>query len=333
MSAARAGLSSLLSSDVRLISGPGCPVCVTAQSEIDRLISAAELPGVTLCTYGDMLRVPSRRGSLEQARAGGADIRVIYSTLDAVRWAEADPTRQFVLAGIGFETTAPATAAAVLTAERRELDNFTVLASHKRVVPAMEALLADGKASLDGFLCPGHVSIILGAEAYRPIVEQYGIHCVVGGFEPLQMLSGLARLIDLCPSDPPTLVNDYPEAVSPEGNRVARRLIDQVLEPVDAPWRGLGTIPASGLALRPAYERFDASHRFELSIGPEREHSGCRCGEVLQGTVTPPECRLFGRACTPLHPLGPCMVSSEGTCAAWFKYRRHERPTALEVLP
>ncbi len=322
MSAFRSGLHSLMPTSVNLLSGPGCPVCVTAQGDIDLLISLAADRNVTLCTYGDMLRVPGQRGSLERARSGGADVRVVYSALDAVTLAGSDPSREVVFAAVGFETTAPASAAALLRAEERGLRNFSILVSHKRIVPAMRGLLESGDVRVDGFLCPGHVSVILGADAYRPIVERYGVPCVIGGFEPTQMARALAELTAMVRKGSAALVNQYPEAVSPTGNRTASELLAHVFEPATVRWRGLGTLPDSGLVVRPEHRGFDAFHRFGLSTPADREPKACRCGEVIAGRIDPPECKLFNNGCTPIYPIGPCMVSSEGTCQAWFKYAR-----------
>lgn len=322
MAAFRSGLHSLLPDNLRLLSGPGCPVCVTAQADIDLLVQVAALPDITVCTYGDMIRVPGRTGSLEKARSTGADVRVIYSTLDAVNLAQANPQRQVVLAAVGFETTAPATAAAILEAKRRDLRNFSVLASHKRVIPAMTALLESGQVRVDGFLCPGHVSAVIGAEVYRPIVRQYHMPCVISGFEEIHMAAALATLTQQVCDGRAELVNDYGEAVSPGGNTVALAVMDQVFTTTDARWRALGTLPRSGLSLRPAYQFFDAMHRFGLEAGEDREIPGCLCGKVILGAATPFDCKLFARACTPINPIGPCMVSSEGTCQAYFKYAR-----------
>ena len=332
MSAFRTGLHSLMPPNVTLLSGPGCPVCVTAQSDIDLLIALAAECDVTLCTYGDMLRVPGRRGSLERVRGRGADVRVIYSALDAVRLAEAEPQREVVLGALGFETTAPTAAAAVLEARRRGLTNFSVLASHKRVVPAMLALLAGGQMKLDGFLCPGHVAVIIGSEAYRPVVEQYAMPCVIGGFEETLIAPALAALGEQVRAGVAELVNLYPQAVTPEGNRVAQAMLDEVYEPADVRWRGLGVIPESGLAVRKAYASFDAVRRFGLTPVEDREPKGCICGQVLTGQATPPECELFGTVCTPIQPIGPCMVSSEGTCQAWFKYKRGRAASAARTM-
>lgn len=325
VSAFRCGLHSLMPANVKLLSGPGCPVCVTAQGDIDLLIELGGRPDVTLCTYGDMLRVTGATGSLEQARGRGAQVRVIYSTLDAVKLAAAEPARQVVLAAVGFETTTPATAAAILEAHKLGLDNFTVLARHKLVIPAMLALLESRQINIQGFLCPGHVSVIIGAEAYRPVLK-YGLPCVIAGFEPEQMALAMARLVELTRDGETKLENLYAPAVTPEGNRIAQRMTEQVFEPADVRWRGLGTIPQSGLAIRAEFERFDAMRRYDLSASESPEPAGCRCGEVITGRCTPAECGLFANVCTPTNPVGPCMVSSEGTCHAWFKYNG-QRPS------
>ena len=322
MSVFRSGLRSLLPANVNLLSGPGCPVCVTAQSDIDMLIALAVDHDVTVCTYGDMLRVPGARGSLERARGDGADVRVVYSSMDAVVLAETNPDMQVVFAAVGFETTAPATAAAVDRAQRMGLKNFTVLASHKLVMPAVTALLDSGTVHVDGFLLPGHVSVITGWREFEPIVKQYGLPCVVGGFEDEQIPEALVDLVRLVGEGRADLINQYPQAVSELGNTSALKLLRQVFEPADVRWRGLGSIPGSGLVLRDAYRVFDAKVIFSLDQPEDHEPKGCRCGEVITGTVTPPECVLFDNGCTPTNPIGPCMVSSEGTCQAWFKYHR-----------
>ncbi|MDA8378056.1 MAG: hydrogenase formation protein HypD [Planctomycetia bacterium] len=320
-SAFRCGLPSVMPGNVRLISGPGCPVCVTAQADIDRLIELGSRHDVILCTYGDMLRVPGSLGTLEKARMNGSRIEVVYSSMDAVQLARREPDSQVVFAAVGFETTAPATAAAICEAHRLSLKNFSVLASHKLIIPAMRALLKSTEAPrINGFLCPGHVSVIIGADAYRPIVDEFGVACVIGGFEPEQIISALLCLTDMVQNHQVRLVNEYPEAVHPKGNRWAIALLDQIFQPGDARWRGMGVIPQSGLVLRPDYERFDAARRFALAEPEEREPAGCLCGKVISGAALPTECRLFGRACTPVSPIGPCMVSAEGTCSAWFKY-------------
>lgn len=316
----RSGLRALLPAGLRLVSGPGCPVCVTAQRHIDAAIELAARPGVIVATYGDMMRVPGRRGSLERQRACGADVRVVGSTRAALQLAREHADREVVFLGVGFETTAPATAVAVLEAERAGLANFSVLMCHKLVVPAMLALLEAGDVPLDGFLCPGHVSVIIGAAAYTPIVRRYARPCVVAGFEPEQMLRGLLALVRQCVTGEARVENVYTAVVRDSGNSTALALLERVFVVADAPWRALGVIPRSGLELRPRYRRFDAVARFGLTLGEDADDPACRCGEVIQGKCTPAECPLFGSACTPLEPIGPCMVSSEGTCAAWYKY-------------
>lgn len=328
----RHGLRSFLPANVRLISGPGCPVCVTAQRHIDAAIDLGRIPGVILTTYGDMLRVPGRGGSLEYARATGADVRVVNSTWAALRTARENPTQDVVFIAVGFETTAPATAAAIRQARRNGICNFSVLMAHKRVVPAMQALLEDPESRLDGFLCPGHVSVIIGSEAYRPIVERYRRPCVVAGFEPEHILASLRALLDQLARKEARLENLYPQAVSAEGNETALHLLEEVFRVEDEPWRELGVIPASGYALRPEYAEFDAFERFDVELGEDDVHPGCRCGEVIQGKAQPDECAAFGRACTPLNPLGPCMVSSEGTCSAWYKYGVRGSGAGVRVL-
>ncbi len=326
----RSGLRSMLPENLRLISGPGCPVCVTAQRHIDAAIELATHENLILATYGDMMRVPGKLGSLEGLRAGGADIRVVNSTQTAVDLAKSNPTRPVVFLAVGFETTTPATAAAVIAAEREGVENFSVLMCHKLVVPAMLALLQAGDVPLDGFLCPGHVSVIIGAAAYKPVVEQHKKACVVAGFEATQMMQGLTHLVAQVDEGRADLENVYKAVVNDAGNTVAQELMDKVFVPADTPWRALGTIPMSGLELAPAYSRFDAVGRFGLTFGEDEDNPACRCGEVIQGKTEPADCSLFDNGCTPLTPIGPCMVSTEGTCAAWYKYHR-VRPSTTGV--
>lgn len=330
----RSGIRSMLPDNLRLISGPGCPVCVTAQRHIDAAIELARRPGVIVATYGDMMRVPGRLGSLEQQRAMGGHVRVINSARTAVRIARENPGAPVVFVGVGFETTAPATAAAVLEAERDGLENFRVLMCHKLVVPAMLQLLDAGDVPLDGFLCPGHVSVIIGWRAYAVVVQRHAKPCVVAGFEPEQMLLGLVHLLRQIAAKRPELENVYEGIVRKEGNRVALALMERVLVVADAPWRKLGAIAGSGLELAPAYRRFDALTRFGLTLGDDEDDPACLCGDVIQGKTEPAECPLFGAGCTPLTPIGPCMVSSEGTCAAWYKYGAvvHRRQSATQGL-
>lgn len=315
----RGGLRSLLPESVELISGPGCPVCVTSQRDVERMLLLAKTPGVTVCTFGDMLRVPGLESSLERERTAGADIRIVYSAIDALEYAARNPGRQTVFLGVGFETTAPGIAAAIHQARDQGLDNFSVYACHKLIVPAMEAVL-EGASHIDGFLTPGHVSVIIGPEAYEDLSQRYGVPCAATGFEPGDVLQGIVMLLECIRDGRNGSFVQYRRAVRAGGNRKAWDLLMEVFEIADADWRGLGVIPQSGLAFRDAYARFDAAARFAI---PEMEPvhlPGCRCGDVLKGVIHPPECPFFGNHCTPRTPLGPCMVSSEGSCAARYKY-------------
>jgi hydrogenase expression/formation protein HypD len=318
----RAGLRSVLPETVRLVSGPGCPVCVTAQRHIDAAIRLAERAEVIVATYGDMMRVPGQLGSLEQQRARGGDVRVVYSARGALELAVDNPQRMVAFVAVGFETTAPATAAVILEAQQRNVPNFCVLAAHKLVVPAMLALLAGGDVPIDGFLCPGHVSVVIGARAYQPIVDRYRKACVVTGFETPSILLGLQMVLQQIADGAARVDNAYGVAVTDAGNPTALELLARVFVPDDAPWRAMGVIPKSGLALRDEYQPYDALRRLGIELGEDHDPEGCRCGEVIQGKTTPDQCTLFGEPCTPIHPIGPCMVSSEGTCAAWYKYNR-----------
>lgn len=316
----RHGIRSLLPERIELVSGPGCPVCVTSVGEIDRCVKLAEDPGVIVTTFGDMLRVPGSGDSLQGQAGRGADVRMVYASLDALRIASENPNRKVVFLGIGFETTAPTVAAAVQTARDRGISNFSVLSAHKLLPPAMEALVSSDDLGINGFLCPGHVSTIIGTSSYDDVASRFGVPCVVAGFEPVDILQSILMLVRQIEANEPRAEIQYTRAVAPEGNRAALRLIHEVFEPCDSTWRGLGPIPASGLAFREAFAAFDARTRFDLSIPPAREPAGCRCADVLKGTVRPPECPLFRSVCTPRTPIGACMVSSEGTCAAYYKY-------------
>jgi hydrogenase expression/formation protein HypD len=318
----RTGLRAMLPANLRLVSGPGCPVCVTAQRHIDAAIELATRPNVILATYGDMIRVPGKLGSLERLRAQGAAVRVVNSARTALELARTNPQRPVVFLGVGFETTAPATAATVIEAERDRLDNFSVLMCHKLVVPAMQALLDAGDVPLDGFLAPGHVSVIIGAGAYEPIVAKHRRPVVVVGFEPEQIMRGLVSLVRQVVEGRADIENVYSGVVTKAGNRVALELLEHTFVIADAPWRELGVIPNSGFELARPYQRFDALQRFGIELGADEEHPLCRCGEVITGKAEPIDCPAFADACTPLSPIGPCMVSSEGTCAAWYKYGR-----------
>ncbi len=319
MSIARAGLRSLLPAELKLISGPGCPVCVTDQSYMDQAIHLARQPGIVIATYGDMVRVPGREGSLAEARAAGATVEIVYSAHQAVELAKCQPEKQVVFLAVGFETTAPGTALAVQEAAEAGLENFSALTAHKLVLPAMNALLAAGDVRVDGFLCPGHVSVILGYEAYREIAQRHRRPCVVAGFDPSQVLAGLAEILRQLVDDQPRACTVYP-SVSAEGNREAMRILDEVFCLSDAAWRAMGVISQSGLELREQFAKFDAAKRFDLPAMPSYELPGCRCGDVICGRCSPFECGLFAKRCTPRDPVGPCMVDSEGACAAAYKY-------------
>lgn len=316
----RHGIRDLLPPNISLVSGPGCPVCVTASRDIDRAIALASTPGVTLTTFGDMLRVPGSTSSLQRARADGADVRVVYSTLDALEIARSNPNRQVVFFGVGFETTAPTVACSVLEAERLGLHNYFVYSVHKVMPPPMKALVNSGDVRIDGFICPGHVSTIIGATPYQFLAEEFGIPCVIAGFEPLDILQSIDMLLAMRIDGRAGVEIQYSRVVRPEGNPVALEQMNRVFQPSDAEWRGLGMIPASGLAVRKDYAQFDATRVFQVDPGPTKEHSGCRCGEVLRGAITPAECSLYGGICTPEEPVGPCMVSSEGTCSNWYQF-------------
>ena len=319
----RSGVKSLLPENVKLISGPGCPVCVTSQGYLDAACAAARMKDVVIATYGDMVRVPGREGSLEELRGEGAQILVVYSARDALLHALEHPNKKVVFLGVGFETTAPATAATIIEAKNRNVDNFFVLMGHKLVMPAMEALLSAGEVDIDGFILPGHVSVIIGIDAYGPLADKFGKPSVITGFEPIQLVKGLSRVVELIDRDEKLIDNVYGVAVRQQGNKVALQMMEQVFEPGPAVWRALGEIPGSGLHLREDFTQFDGLKALGLTEGPDYEPPGCRCGEVIQGKVTPDQCTLFAKKCTPMDPVGPCMVSSEGTCAAWYKYGRH----------
>lgn len=318
---AAAGLRRLLPSTVRLISGPGCPVCVTPVGYVDQAIALARDPNNIVATFGDLLRVPASEGSLEQARAAGCDVRVVYSPRDAVELAATYPDRRVIFLGVGFETTVPTVAAAVLEAEARGFANFFVLSGHKVMPPPLEVLLADRELGLDGLILPGHVSVIIGTRGYRSVFSRYPIPAVISGFTPVDVLRTVLELVRQVLQGRAELVNLYGRVVREEGNVTAWGMVQEVFVPCDARWRGLGDIPGSGLALAPRFAHRDAS-RFPVSLPVPKEPPGCRCGEVLRGLIDPPECPLFARACTPDTAVGACMVSAEGACAAWY---RHER--------
>lgn len=317
----RHGIRSLLPASITLFSGPGCPVCVTPASHIDLCLQAARQPGVILATFGDLLRVPGSSGSLADARARGeAQVEVVYSPMDALELAQKQPDAQVVFPGIGFETTAPTLAATVLAAGQRGVNNFSIIPLAKTMPAVLVELLGDAELKLSGLLCPGHVSAIIGAAAYQPLVERYKLGCAVAGFEPADILAGLLALLQQAARGEARVDNCYPRVVTDTGNKRAQALLAQVFDEVASEWRGLGSINASGLALKSAYRQFDAIERFGLKASAAADPPGCRCGLVLKGRIQPPECPLYGRACTPISPVGPCMVSTEGTCAAYYRY-------------
>jgi len=318
---AAAGLRRLLPRTVRLISGPGCPVCVTPVDYLDRAEALAALPDVIIATFGDLMRVPSSRGSLEQARARGCDVRVVYSPRDAVALAREQQSQRVIFLAVGFETTVPTVAAALAEAESERISNFQILPGGKLIDPPLRALLADGEVQVDGFLLPGHVSVVIGADAYEFLRTGFGVPAAVVGFTPADVLLGIQELVRQVVAHVPRVANLYARVVRAQGNRHAQTLIARFFEPVDTCWRGLGGIPGSGLGLRPVWAHRDAS-TIPVAVPQPREPRGCRCGEVLKGVVEPPQCPLFDHGCTPETPIGACMVSSEGTCAAWY---RHER--------
>lgn len=320
VSIARYGLRKVLPETIRLISGPGCPVCVTSNGDIDRAISMARIPGAAVATFGDMIRVPGSASTLALERANGQDVRVVYSPLDALKIAEENPGIKIIFDGVGFETTAPTVAATALEARTRGLKNFFIFSAHKTVPLALKALLSLGEVKLDGFLLPGHVSAIIGSHPYEFLAEEFGMACVISGFEPLDILQSILMLVRQAKSRRPKVEIQYRRGVDPGGNPKALEVMARAFEPADVEWRGIGQIPGTGLVLRDEFAELDASRVFNLPVPPAKEARGCRCGEVLRGVIRPEECALFAGLCTPQTPVGPCMVSFEGSCAAAYKY-------------
>jgi len=320
MSIFRHGIRTMLPENVQLISGPGCPVCVTPSGIIDAFVELAIMPEVTITTFGDMIRVPGEKGSLASARATGAKVEIVYSPMDALALAVKKPDELVVFMSVGFETTTPTIAATILEAKRRECNNFCIFPANKIMPPPLEALLKDPTLQLDGLLCPGHVSIITGSNMYTFLAKNYGLACAVAGFEPTDILQAVLALVKQVQEGKPQVENCYGRVVTKEGNAKAREIVGQVFEPVDSDWRGLGMIEKSGLCLRKEFAEFDITKRLNLTIASSKEPKGCRCGEILKGICQPTDCPLFGKRCTPGSPVGPCMVSSEGTCAAWHRY-------------
>ena len=327
----RHGIDQLIADQVEMIHGPGCPVCVTPLELIDKALEIASRPDVIFCSFGDMLRVPGSGRDLFRIKSEGGDIRVVYSPLDSLKIARENPDKQVVFFGIGFETTAPPNAMTVYQADRLGITNFSMLVSHVRVPPAIEAIMQSPTCRVEAFLAAGHVCSVMGTEEYPPLVEKYKVPIVVTGFEPLDILEGIRRTVHQLENGEARLDNAYARAVPPEGNLAARKLLADVFEVTDRGWRGIGVIPASGWRLAPKYRQFDAEHRFQVSDINTEESSECRSGEVLQGFIKPHECSAFGTTCTPRNPLGATMVSSEGACAAYYLYRRLQTPTVREV--
>lgn len=317
---ARNGIRDLMPEGLRLASGPGCPVCVTCNRDIDTVIALARIPSATITTFGDMTRVPGSTSSLLAEQAAGRSVEIVYSPLDALAFAKAHPEREVVFVGVGFETTTPLVAMAIKRAKAMGLSNFTVFAAHKNMPGALELLVGDPTLELDALILPGHVSTIIGAEPYRFLAEKYGIPGVITGFEPVDVLQGIAMLVRQLHEGRAEIEIAYARGVMPEGNPVALAAIDEVFETCTATWRGLGDIPGSGYRIRDEFANFDAVRRFEPDVEPTRDPKGCRCGDVLRARIAPNECPLFRTVCTPENPVGPCMVSSEGSCAAYYRY-------------
>ncbi len=320
MSIFRSGIHALLPGTISLLSGPGCPVCVTAQKEIDAFIGLARADDIIVATFGDLMRVPGTDSSLQKEQANNRDIRIVYSTFDALEIARKNPGKKVVFLGVGFETTASTIAATIISAKEAKLDNFFVFSAHKTVPSALDALIQTKNVKIDGFILPGHVSVVIGTKAFLPFFEKYKIPCVVAGFEPSDILQPISILVEQIESGAPELINGYPRAVTFDGNEKAQKIMGDVFETVDAEWRGIGVIPKSGLRIRKRFSTFDAEKMIEFSAPESKEPRGCACGEILTGSKIPPECPLYKKICTPMDPVGPCMVSSEGTCAAYYRY-------------
>jgi len=319
----RNGLDQLLPPNIDLVHGPGCPVCVTPLETIERALAIAAIPGVILVSFGDMLRVPGSEKDLFMARSEGADVRIVFSPLEALQIARDNPGKEVVFLAVGFETTAPANAMAVRQAAREGVVNFSELVSQVMVPPAMRAILSSPGNLVQGFLAAGHVCAIMGWEEYEPVAEEFGVPIVPAGFEPVDLLDGILKVVEMLEEGRGGVVNAYGRVVSREGNRDARRVMQEVFEVADRPWRGIGVIPKSGLVLRREYARFDAEKRFDVGHIAPQESPLCKSGEVLRGHLKPSDCSAFGRECTPQTPLGATMVSSEGACAAYYRYHRN----------
>ncbi len=320
MSIFRHGIRSVLPPGITLLSGPGCPVCVTAQKDIYAFVEFAKLKNVIVTTFGDLIRVPGSGSSLGKEKAGGADVRIVYSIFDAVRIAGENRDKEVVFCGVGFETTIPTIAAGILMAMEAKLDNFSVYSANKLTPPALAALMETKGVEIDGFILPGHVSVITGTNAYRGTFEKYHVPSVISGFEPVDILKAVLLLVEQNEEGRPAMVNAYSRAVSDEGNVKAKAVMNQVFEVCHAVWRGIGEIPFSGMGLKKEFQAFDAALKFNMNLPDVPEPRGCACGQILMGLKTPEQCSLYKKKCTPMTPVGPCMVSSEGSCAAFYKY-------------
>ncbi|MBR2520039.1 MAG: hydrogenase formation protein HypD [Selenomonadaceae bacterium] len=316
----RSGIRQILPENVELVSGPGCPVCVTDDDFIDKAIAYARKKNFIVATFGDMLKVPGTRSSLARESAAGARIKVVYSPLDCIELAKENPRKSVIFLAVGFETTAPTQAATILAARDQGVKNLFMLSAQKLVPPALKFLLNDESTKVDGFLLPGHVAVVIGADAFNFLADDFKIPSAVSGFEADEILTALVSLLEQIDTGQPTVANDYKSVVTNEGNLTAKKILAQVYEVTDAVWRGMGEIPASGLKLRDEFAAFDIERVEPVEIERIEKKSACRCGEVLRGLVKPTDCPLFGKACKPLHAIGACMVSVEGVCAAWFKY-------------
>lgn len=316
----RSGIRQILPDNIELVSGPGCPVCVTEDDYIDKAIAYSRRKNFIVTTFGDMLKVPGSRSNLAAASADGADIRIVYSPLDSIKIAEENPNKKIIFLAVGFETTAPTAAATVLAAKARGVKNLFMLSAQKLVPPALKMLLADKSVRVDGFILPGHVAVVIGANAFKFLADDFKISGAIAGFEAVEILSALTNLLEQIDNGEHQVTNNYRAVVTAEGNIAAQKTLAKVYTVTDVEWRGMGKISSSGLRMRDEFADFDIERVEPIEIERVEKKSACRCGEVLRGVINPTECPLFGKACKPLHAIGPCMVSVEGVCAAWFKY-------------
>jgi hydrogenase expression/formation protein HypD len=322
---AKNGLRAVMPDNVTLLSGPGCPVCVTANEDIDVAIELAKQPDVIVTSFGDMMKVPGSYSSLAKEKADGRDVRIVYSPLDALSLAKKNPEKQVVFVAVGFETTVPLIAASILRAQEEGLENFSIYSAHKTVPAALAALLTDPEVEIDAFILPGHVSTIIGQQPYEFLAEEYEVPGVITGFEPVDVLQGIYMILKQLEEGRSEIEIAYHRGVMPQGNPTAKALVEKVFEPIDADWRGIGVIPGTGLGMRAEYDHYNAVKRIPVTPPEPKEIKGCQCGEVLRGITLPYQCKLFGKGCTPEHPIGPCMVSSEGSCAAYYRFTDYGR--------